>query len=250
MARSVEIASWVPYCGAAPLPEELLARWNLDPVLLAVLGGLALLLTMFWHRIDRSARRRLPAAWLLAVVLFVSPLCAATSALFWVRSVHHLVLIAALAPLLARGLPRDRAAPGSLGLWTALHALVVWAWHVPGLYAAALSSDALYWAMQASLLGSAMLFWSAVRRAEPLAAAAALLATMVQMGLLGALLTFASAPLYAPHLASTILWGLGPLEDQQLAGLIMWAPGAGVYLAAAAVLFSRWLARTGHPEAA
>ena len=87
--------------------------------------------------------------------------------------------------------------------------------------------------MQASLLGSALGFWNAVRLAPIPGAIVALLATMVQMGLLGALLTFAGSPLYAPHFATTAAWGLGPLEDQQLAGLIMWAPAAAVYLAAA-----------------
>ena len=38
-------------------------------------------------------------------------------------------------------------------------------------------------------------------------------------------------------------WGLAPLQDQQLAGLIMWVPAAGVYLAAALVGMNRWLAR-------
>jgi putative membrane protein len=64
---------------------------------------------------------------------------------------------------------------------------------------------------------------------------------MVQMGLLGALLTFAARPLYAPHLASTAAWGFSPLEDQQLAGLVMWAPAAGIYLGAALWLLARWL---------
>jgi len=53
------------------------------------------------------------------------------------------------------------------------------------------------------------------------------------MGLLGALITFAGTPLYAPHAVSTLAWGLTPLEDQQLAGLVMWAPAAALYLAAA-----------------
>jgi len=63
----------------------------------------------------------------------------------------------------------------------------------------------------------------------------------VQMGLLGALLTFAEHPLYAPHLATTLAWGLTPLEDQQAAGLIMWAPAAALYLAGALVILGRWL---------
>jgi putative membrane protein len=64
---------------------------------------------------------------------------------------------------------------------------------------------------------------------------------MVQMGLLGALITFAGEPLYAPHLLTTAAWGLTPLEDQQLGGLIMWAPAAAVYLVAALLVAGRWL---------
>ncbi len=63
------------------------------------------------------------------------------------------------------------------------------------------------------------------------------------MGLLGALITFAARPLYAPHFLTTLAWGLEPLEDQQLAGLIMWAPAAGFYLAAALFIAGRWLSR-------
>lgn len=64
---------------------------------------------------------------------------------------------------------------------------------------------------------------------------------MVQMGLLGALLTFTPQPLYAWHLVTTEAWGLTPLEDQQLAGLVMWIAGGGFYLAAALRLANGWL---------
>ena len=156
----------------------------------------------------------------LFVLLFVSPLCALTSALFSVRVAHHVVLVAAMAPLLVLAVPaRALRLTGSLAAWTAAQTVVYWAWHAPPLYAWALSHDAAYWLMQVSLLGVAIGFWSAARRASAPAAAAALLATMVQMGLLGALLTFSADALYAPHLASTLAWGFTPLQDQQLAGL-------------------------------
>jgi putative membrane protein len=66
---------------------------------------------------------------------------------------------------------------------------------------------------------------------------------MVAMGVLGALITLATRPLYAPHQLGPWLWGLTPLEDQQIAGLIMWAPAAGIYLAAALLILARWLDR-------
>ena len=241
---------WIPYCGVAPTPADWLGRWNLDPVALS----LGLVLTAWALRpaagFDRP-RGAAAAVAVLFVLLFVSPLCALSSALFSVRVVHHVLITAAIAPLVVLAWPaRARRPFGPLAVWTAAQAAVFWAWHAPDLYAAALSSDAVYALMQASLLGVAIGFWNAVRCAVMPAAAAALLATMVQMGLLGALLTSTSAALYAPHLASTQAWGLTALEDQQLGGLVMWAPAAGFYLAAALVIVGRWLAREARAASA
>ncbi len=96
-----------------------------------------------------------------------------------------------------------------------------------------------YWLMQATLLGSAWLLWRAILApaAQPGPALIALVATIGQMGLLGALIVFAPQPLYWAHLASTAAWGLSPLADQQLGGLLMWVPailpylGVGLWLA-------------------
>ena len=233
---------WTPYCGAAPLPGEIWARWNLDPLLL----GAWLLAAGGYARAARAWPRRRHArfagAMLLLLVLFVSPFCALTSALFSARVVHHVLLVTILAPVLIAAIPGPPVGGrGLLGWATAVQAIVFWLWHAPPAYAWALSSDAAYWLMQASLLASAAAFWAAVRRASAPAAAGALLATMVQMGLLGALITFASRPLYAPHFASTAPWGYSALGDQQLAGLIMWAPAAGLYLGAALWLLGRWI---------
>lgn len=233
-----DVVRWQPYCGEAPGPEAWLSRWNLDPVLLT---GLALLAIVLWRApgLPASRLRSLRAAWGLAALLYVSPLCALSSAFFTVRVVHHMALVLAIAPLLAVGLAPRWCPP----LWTstALAAAAFWVWHAPGPYAAALSSNAVYALMQLSLLASATAFWLAVRRAAPAVAVAAILATTVQMGLLGALITFAARPLYEPHFASTLGWGVSPLADQQFAGLTMWAPGSIAYLAAALWIAARWL---------
>lgn len=241
-------STWIPYCGAAPTPAEWLGRWNLDPVLLAALALLGLAYH-FRFRAEASARRGAFAAAMGGLlILFVSPFCALTSALFSARVVHHVALAAVVAPLLVLSLPRFRAP--SLPLATAIHTVIFWAWHAPALYAWALSHDWAYWLGQIALLGSAVLFWAAIRRASAPAAAAALLVFTVQMGLLGSLITFAAGPLYAPHLASTLAWGYAPLEDQQLAGLVMWAPSAGFYLLAALFLVGRWLGQEDRLAAA
>lgn len=216
---------WAPYCGPAPDFGEW--RWNLDPVLILLLVAVTAVIGL---RLQAERRALGLAAMAVLAIGFVSPLCALSSALFSARTVHHVLLVAVAAPLLAGALPgRFRG----LVLATATQALVFWGWHAPAAYAAALSSDLVYWIMQASLLASAVWFWGAARAASAPAAVAALLAAMLAMGLLGAVLTFAGQAVYEPHAYSTLAWGLTPLEDQQAAGLIMWAPAAALYLAAA-----------------
>jgi putative membrane protein len=107
---------------------------------------------------------------------------------------------------------------------------------VPAAYDAALANKAIYWAMQASLLASAWAYWSTVRAAEPPLALAMVGAGAAQMGLLGAILTFVARPIYATHLATTASFGIGPLADQQLAGLMMWILGLLPYAAAGALV--------------
>lgn len=223
------------------MPGDWLGRWNFDPILIAATAGIAALL---WRMTDASGHRRVVGALLLAFMLFVSPFCALTSALFSARVTHHVLLTAVMAPLLVYALPAIRIRwRASLALWTGLQAITFWLWHSPGLYAGALSSDLLYWVMQVTLIGTATGFWVALRRSSAPAAIAALLASTVQMGLLGAILTFAQTPFYEPHFLTTRPWGIDALQDQQLAGLIMWAPSAGLYLGAALFLVHRWLAQ-------
>ncbi len=67
-------------------------------------------------------------------------------------------------------------------------------------------------------------------------------ATMgVENGRLGAVLTFAARPLYWVHAHTTQAYGLSPLEDQQLAGVIMWVPASVIYLWTLSVLCAAWL---------
>jgi putative membrane protein len=234
--------SWLPYCGQAPVPDGLFSRWNADPVLLV---GLALLSAWVLSRAGSTRDRiRGGIGMALLTLLFVSPFCAFTSALFSARVAHHLLLTSVAAPLLAFAWPV--VIRGGVMAWAVVHALAFWFWHSPQAYGIALSSDAAYGAMQATLGFSAMAMWAAIGRASAPVGVAALLATMVQMGLLGALITFADRALYAPHLLTTQSWGWSPLEDQQLAGLIMWAPGSALYLGAAMLLGWRLL---GQPRA-
>lgn len=225
----------IAYCGPAAIPEDLWLRWNVDPLLLAALAVLALAVAR-----GHSANTR--AGWgaiALLLLVFVSPLCALASALFSARVFHHVVLVAAVAPLLALAFPLRRLGSPPLAVLVAANAIILWLWHAPVPYDWGLSSVPAYWLMQGSLLGSAWLMWRAMLAptAEPGPVLVALATTIGQMGLLGALIVFAPRPLYLVHLLTTAPWGLSPLTDQQLAGLLMWVPamlpylGVGLWLA-------------------
>ncbi|MFN7127515.1 MAG: cytochrome c oxidase assembly protein [Brevundimonas sp.] len=219
----------VTYCGPPPAPADLASSFNLDPFLVFALFAMAIAL--------RRDKAGLAAVGVLAVA-FVSPLCALSAALFSARVVHHILLVAVAAPLLAMALPaRGRA---SIAAPFVASTVVLWAWHLPAAYDAALANVPLYWVMQLSLLGSALLFWRAVlaEGRSPVDRLAFVVAAFAQMGLLGALLTFAPGPLYAAHAFAPLAWGLTPLQDQALGGVIMWVP-AGLPYAVAAV----WIAR-------
>lgn len=212
----------------------------------------------------------------LAVVAaaLMSPLDALAHALFSAHMTQHLVLMTVAAPLLAyarpgaalmAGLPaggRDMARRAGLrssgGLGRAAHALahplvvwsigavVLWAWHMPSLYELALSHDAVHALEHASFLGAALLFWGVVFRTSarrgvgrPLAALL-VFGTGAQSAALGAVLLFASMPLYPVHDVGARLWHTSPLHDQQLAGALMWGPPGVVYVVTMAWLLVRW----------
>jgi len=222
-----------PYCGPAPAPSELWGAWNLDPVLLAVLGGLAI---AFVLRPGNLRHRSLQTgAMAVLVVIFISPLCALATALFSARVLHHVLLVAVAAPVLLLALKVRPPAPhgGSLTMPFIAHTILLWMWHAPGPYAWALSGTGPYWIMELTLLGSALWLWRGLLAPgrNPGVVLATAIGTIMQMGFLGAILTFAKTPLYAAHLATTGPFGLSAVADQQLAGLIMWMPAALPYIA-------------------
>lgn len=217
----------IPYCGPAPAPQSLVLAWNVAPLpLLLVLAPLVAAHAM-------KGARRVPACVASAAlfIAFVSPLCALTVALFAARGLHHLVLVLVAAPALALAVPGAAKAallvPRGVG-FIAL-SVFLWLWHLPAAYTLAWESHAVYWLMQAGLLGSAWLFWSQVlqdgRPQERVAATGMVLGLAGQMGLIAAILTFSPRILYPEHIALTPAFGLDALTDQQLAGLVMWVPG-------------------------
>lgn len=157
-----------------------------------------------------------------------------------VHMVQHMLIMVVIAPLYvwARPLPQWFAASGRIGirLWTPflrlsryplltgiLQSLVIWFWHTPVFYNMALANSWWHLAEHISFALASGLFWWSILLRRSLTVPPALLFTLMSTGMLGALLTFAQTPFY-----NDLLY----LQDQQLAGLIMWVPGGLFYLLA------------------
>jgi putative membrane protein len=222
----------LPYCGTPPSPGELLARFNLDPALIAILIALAAVQLIATN--TRRERVCATSGWLVATAAFVSPLCALSVALFSARIGQHMILLLVAAPLIALGWPRGRAERG-WSMWACGIAFFValWVWHMPAPYDATFGSSTVYWVMHVTLFGTGILLWRELLHHPPRRTAEALavgLLTTMQMGLLGAVLTLATHPLFFRHLLTTAAWDLTPLQDQQLGGTLMWVPGIALFL--------------------
>lgn len=207
------------------------------------------------------------------VVALLSPLDALDDQLFSAHMIQHMMLMLVAPPLLvwarpatawlwAFPLPARRAigrcwmrtpglaagvrwllGPVGVGLGCSF---ALWFWHLPGPYHWALDSEAVHTGEHLCFFVTSLAFWSLVlapygRRQLSYGASLIFVGALgVQMGLLGAILTFASRPVYMQP-ATTLRWGLTALEDQQLAGVIMWVPAGLLYLGVMAVLFAAWL---------
>ena len=203
-------------------------------------------------------------AWIALLLALVSPVDAVSAALFSAHMLQHLLLMMVAAPLFVLGDPmtaalwalpvRRRRAVAAwwrraallragwrvlrapLAAWT-LHVVVLWLWHYPRFYDLALRDEPVHLFEHATFFLTALLFWWPVlrrrgRRLRDGVAVLYLFGAALQSTLLGAALTLATRPLYTVHFGTTWAWGLTPLEDQQLAGLLMWVPAGFVYLAA------------------
>ncbi|MFN2476973.1 MAG: cytochrome c oxidase assembly protein [Chthoniobacterales bacterium] len=260
--------------------NELRYWWAFDPgvVIPVVLSGLLYAIgTVRLRRVNKHVIGGLEiacfiAGWLTLVIALISPLHPWGAVLFSAHMTQHELLMLVAAPLLVLGRPMlpflwafSKTTARHLSAWTkatswqriwravtapfiawAIHAVVLWGWHVPFLFQATLESEWVHALQHASFFGSALLFWWAVLhgRERALGYGAAVLymfTTALHTSLLGVLLTFTSKLWYPIYAGTTATWGLTPLEDQQLGGLIMWIPAGVVYVIAGLALFAGWL---------
>ncbi|MDG4895439.1 cytochrome c oxidase assembly protein [Mesorhizobium sp. WSM4976] len=239
-----------------------------------------------WRRSGRGRPERLRQALLFAAgwsgltVALVSPIHALGERVFSAHMIEHELLMAVAAPLLVASCPGAAlmwALPASLrrgtrslthgrtlqAVWvlaarplsaTVLHGIAIWVWHIPALFEAALQQGVLHYAQHASFLGTALLFWWVLlprswQQKTYGISVMHLFFTSLHTGLLGVLLLVSPKLWYPENGSGAALWSLSPIEDQQLAGLVMWVPAGLIYGGAALLLAGLWVSNSGTREA-
>jgi len=262
--------------------SDLTREWSFEPLVLLSLVATACIFTIGLIRFRDQSKKWKPdrrrdaiyfaCGWFALFIALVSPLHAWGRVLFSAHMTQHELLMLVAAPLLVLGRPLVIflwALPlswsrriGNLGkspfvgqAWHCLtiplfawlfHAVALWAWHIPVLFAAVLRNEVVHMAQHLCFLVSALLFWWALihgpRGVHGYGAAVLyVFTTSLHSGLLGAFITFARTVWYPSYVGLTESWGLSPLEDQQLGGLIMWIPAGLIYLFAGLLLLQGWL---------
>jgi putative membrane protein len=252
--------------------------WTFDPWIVAPLaiagtfyavGGWRL-----WWRARESRQSILWRAaaygigWITLIAALVSPLHWLGEHLFTFHMIEHEILMAVSAPMVVVARPIGAlmwGMPGRVRHWigrmmksragqaswewvgrgttaTTLHAIAIWAWHAPVLFDAAVNSVSLHRLQHLSFFATALLFWwSALWRSDRGVAAWHLFLTMLHTSILGALMALSPRVLYIAQTRVSEAWGLTPLEDQQLAGMVMWIPAGTIYAGAALTLLALWI---------
>ncbi|MCP3442285.1 cytochrome c oxidase assembly protein [Bradyrhizobium sp. CCGUVB14] len=269
-------------------PDVSGAHWTFDPwiviplITFGLMYGIGAL--VLWRR-----RAHRPAAFIWQVVAcstgWFSLIAALVAPLHWLgerllsfHMIEHEILMAVSAPLLVIARPvgtllwslprrarlwigRWMRLPATDAVWgvfsagrtaTILHGMAIWGWHAPLLFDAAVSNLVLHRLQHLSFFLTAVLFWwSVFRRSETGTAAWHVFITMLHTSVLGALMALAPHLLYREQQEAAAAWGLTPLEDQQLAGIIMWVPAGTIYAGAALALIALWIMRAAkQPERA
>ena len=262
-----------------------LSPWDL--VAMSVIAGAGVLYALGSRRMSSRGAKH-PAreqvcfwsGWLVLLASILPPLDSLALETFSAHMAQHELMMLVAAPLLIAGRPLStclwglreplrrpvaavlqrnavgtswRVLTAPVVAWT-MHGAVIWVWHLPVLYEWAVHNESVHAAQHAMFIGTSALFWWGLLygrygRAGYGAAVFYVFTTAVHTGVLGALLTFTSRPIYGSYVATSIARGADPLGDQQIAGLIMWVPAGIVLTLMGLALFLAWMGESGRRDA-
>ncbi len=248
------------------------ASWTLAPGPLLMAAILGALYVPRWWRVRQVNGAKAAPVWrlagflsglLLLLAALVSPIDALAEQAFAMHMVQHVLLIDLVPICLLLGLTKVLLRPATRRLKAleraagplaqpafaaVLYVAVMWAWHVPALYDAALERPSAHVLEHVCFLSAGLLYWwhllSPIRsrlRSGIMGPVVYMLSTKFAVGMLGIGLTFTPDPLYGYYEQRTPIWGLSAGGDQELAGAIMALEQSIVMGIALAYLFIRAL---------
>jgi len=245
-----------------------LGAWHFEPT---VIAGTFIVVSFYFYGALTQKDCFVPwraALFLLGVttmfLALVSPLDTAADRLLSMHMLQHVFLTTIGPPLVLLGLP-----PGILsgvlanrrilaGARLLFHPVVtatvfivnMWVWHVPFVYELALEDIWVHVAMHIAFMATGIMFWWPVIQPAPElprvgdgARLLYLFATGMPMGLLAVMFFASGGVIYDYYERPDPLWGINPMDDQQVAGLIMGALGESASFVAITLLFFRFLDR-------
>jgi cytochrome c oxidase assembly factor CtaG len=246
--------------------------WSFDPT---VLLGVFVLLALYvagWRRARRPGERHPPSVWravlfaagiLTILVALVSPLDSLGDQLMVMHMVQHMLLIDIAPILLILGLTKVLLRPitrrfqiverragffAHPAFAVIFYAGLLWMWHVPALYDQAQGNGVIHAFEHLCFFAAGSLYWwhvlSPIRsrmRLAGLGPVAYMAGGKLLVGILGIVLAFAPTVIYPFYAHQPHYWGLSPLEDQMMAGLVMALEQSIVMGIALVVLFVEML---------
>jgi putative membrane protein len=247
------------------------ATWTVHP---SVILGLALLGGLYVYLGGLAAPRRRVAAFAGALLVLLLSLNGplhdlSDRSLFSAHMLQHLVLTLVFPPLFLYGLTpavvRPFLGPAwvlRLGAWMtrpiqagAIFTVPIALWHLPRFYEAAMRDHNLHILQHLLFISTSVIMWWPILSPVPELPRASYPAQLlylfllgIPMSVVGAMITLADDPLYPFYVAAPRVFGLTPLADQQIGGLMMWVPGGLVFWLAMTVVWFRWARREHRGE--
>ena len=257
--------------------EPIMSMWQFEPEIVA---GLLIAACLYVAGVRRGASARwwrhlLFFGGLVALALaLLSPIEPLADHVFAIHQVEHmllrsigpmLILLSQPQAALMRGMP-DWLRRGIVGpavsspgvrrtfgffsqplVATVLFIGISWFWMVPKWHDIAILDETIHYCWHVSLLVTGLFFFSVIF--DPRAAPAGprlgtrlIMFWCAAMGniLLGAFLTFKTAPIYHAYDVMGRMFGLGAATDEQIGGLTMWIPGCMMFAVSAILILHRW----------
>ena len=188
------------------------------------------------------------------------------SYLFSAHMLQHLVLALVVAPLLIMGTTSGMlrpllALPGvaPLARWLtapthcfAIFNVVVAAWHLPPMYNYALAHHPVHIIQHLMFIAASVLMWWPILSPVPELPRLSypgqmlyLFLMSIPMAVISVYIAYADSILYPLYASAPRVWGISPMNDQMIGGLIMWIPGGLFFYTIISIVFFRWQQRDG-----